>query len=67
MTGATPWTSARSSGKLGWEPRHSLADGLRQTVEWYLAHPDWIDGDSQTTGITRAGSNNNYDRREGQK
>jgi dTDP-glucose 4,6-dehydratase len=27
--------------RLGWEPRHSLADGLRLTVEWYLSHADW--------------------------
>lgn len=28
--------------ELGWAPRHSLADGLRATVEWFLAHPDWV-------------------------
>ncbi len=28
--------------QLGWQPRHSLAEGLLMTVEWYLAHPDWI-------------------------
>jgi dTDP-glucose 4,6-dehydratase len=27
--------------ELGWTPRHSLTEGLRETVEWYLAHPDW--------------------------
>jgi dTDP-glucose 4,6-dehydratase len=27
--------------ELGWNPRHSLTEGLRKTVEWYLAHPDW--------------------------
>ncbi len=27
---------------LGWQPRHSLAEGLRLTVEWFLAHADWI-------------------------
>jgi dTDP-glucose 4,6-dehydratase len=27
--------------KLGWQPRHSLSDGLRLTVEWFLSHPDW--------------------------
>jgi dTDP-glucose 4,6-dehydratase len=26
---------------LGWQPRHSLTEGLRLTVEWYLAHPEW--------------------------
>ncbi len=29
--------------ELGWMPRHSLADGLRKTVEWYLEHPAWVD------------------------
>jgi len=28
--------------ELGWQPRHTLADGLRQTVQWYLNHPEWI-------------------------
>ncbi len=27
--------------ELGWEPRHSLSDGLRLTVEWFLSHPEW--------------------------
>lgn len=29
-------------GELGWMPRHDLESGLRQTVEWYLAHDDWV-------------------------
>ncbi len=28
--------------ELGWKPRHNLGDGLRQTVEWYLDHPQWV-------------------------
>jgi dTDP-glucose 4,6-dehydratase len=28
--------------ELGWRPRHSLTEGLRDTVEWYLSHPDWV-------------------------
>jgi dTDP-glucose 4,6-dehydratase len=27
---------------LGWSPRHSLTDGLLETVRWYLDHPAWI-------------------------
>lgn len=27
---------------LGWRPRQSLHSGLRKTVEWYLAHPQWV-------------------------
>jgi dTDP-glucose 4,6-dehydratase len=26
---------------LGWSPRHSFEDGMRETVQWYLAHRDW--------------------------
>lgn len=37
---------AMDSGKiereLGWRPRHSLTEGLRDTVEWYLSHPEWV-------------------------
>ena len=28
--------------ELGWSPRFPLAEGLRQTVAWYLAHPQWV-------------------------
>jgi len=28
--------------ELGWKPRHTLADGLRKTVQWYLDHPGWV-------------------------
>ena len=27
--------------ELGWTPRETLASGLRKTVQWYLANPDW--------------------------
>jgi dTDP-glucose 4,6-dehydratase len=29
---------------LGWQPAETLATGLRKTVEWYLAHQDWVAG-----------------------
>ncbi|MDJ0749799.1 MAG: dTDP-glucose 4,6-dehydratase [Woeseiaceae bacterium] len=29
--------------KLGWRPTESFATGIRKTVEWYLAHRDWLD------------------------
>ena len=28
--------------ELGWHPHHSLAEGLGDTVNWYLSHPDWV-------------------------
>jgi dTDP-glucose 4,6-dehydratase len=27
--------------KLGWTPSVTVAEGLRCTVQWYLAHPEW--------------------------
>lgn len=27
--------------ELGWKPSHSLTDGLRETVEWYIANSEW--------------------------
>lgn len=33
---------SKIKSELGWQPRESLATGLRRTVQWYLAHPDWI-------------------------
>lgn len=29
--------------ELGWQPTHSLADGLRETVRWYIENQDWLD------------------------
>ncbi len=26
---------------LGWQPRHTLDTGLRETVQWYVDHTDW--------------------------
>ena len=28
--------------ELGWVPRHDFDSGLRETVRWYLAHPQWV-------------------------
>jgi dTDP-glucose 4,6-dehydratase len=29
--------------ELGWTARHGFADGLRDTVRWYLEHQEWCD------------------------
>jgi dTDP-glucose 4,6-dehydratase len=34
--------SSKIKRELGWAPRYSLADGLRQTVLWYLNHSEWV-------------------------
>jgi dTDP-glucose 4,6-dehydratase len=28
--------------ELGWRPAETFASGIRKTVQWYLAHPDWV-------------------------
>jgi dTDP-glucose 4,6-dehydratase len=28
--------------ELGWQPRHTLQQGLHDTLVWYLAHPEWV-------------------------
>lgn len=28
---------------LGWSPKQDLQQGLRQTVDWYLSHQDWVE------------------------
>ncbi len=48
---------------LDWAPRHSLADGLRDTVQWFLAHPDWTSAIQKQTGY-QDWMNSNYAKRE---
>ena len=33
----------RAKRELGWAPRYTLEQGLRQTVQWYLEHQDWVE------------------------
>jgi dTDP-glucose 4,6-dehydratase len=34
---------AKITGELGWRPRHSFEDGLRETVRWYLENREWCE------------------------
>lgn len=34
--------TATTRASLEWEPRTPFEQGLRQTVQWYLANPDWM-------------------------
>ena len=34
--------SSKIQRELGWRPHHSLTEGLGDTVNWYLSHPDWV-------------------------
>ena len=33
---------AKIKKALGWKPRHSFAEGLEKTVDWYLANESWM-------------------------
>lgn len=44
--------------ELGWEPKKTFAAGLRETVQWYLAHHEWVD--SVQTGEYRKWVDSNY-------
>ncbi len=35
---------AKIKAELGWQPRHDLSTGLQKTVDWFLAHMDWVEG-----------------------
>lgn len=34
--------SSRIRADLGWRPRHTFENALRETVDWYAAHGDWL-------------------------
>jgi len=44
--------------ELGWTPDETFATGIRKTVAWYLAHPDWVD--RVTSGEYRSWVSKNY-------
>jgi dTDP-glucose 4,6-dehydratase len=33
----------KAQRELGWGPRTTFRDGLRETIDWYLANPNWIE------------------------
>jgi dTDP-glucose 4,6-dehydratase len=33
---------SKISGELGWDPSIAFEEGIRQTVQWYLDHEDWV-------------------------
>jgi dTDP-glucose 4,6-dehydratase len=35
--------SSKIQRELGWQPGVDFEAGLRQTVQWYLTHPEWIE------------------------
>ena len=35
--------ASKIAAELGWEPSVTFEEGLKSTVDWYLAHKDWMD------------------------
>jgi dTDP-glucose 4,6-dehydratase len=30
--------------ELGWKPEETFETGIEKTVQWYLEHPQWVEG-----------------------
>ena len=48
--------------ELGWQPRHTLQQGLKETVEWYVGHPEWV-STIRNEKTYQEWLTNNYERR----
>ncbi len=48
--------------ELGWKPAETFETGIRKTVEWYLANPDWVS--HVQSGAYREWVNTNYAERQ---
>ena len=53
--------AAKIKEELDWQPQHSFAEALRNTVDWYLANMAWVD--SVRSGTYRQWLELNYDKR----
>ncbi|HEY5974010.1 MAG TPA: GDP-mannose 4,6-dehydratase, partial [Geobacteraceae bacterium] len=34
--------AAKIRGELGWEPAYTFEQGIRETIDWYLANQEWV-------------------------
>lgn len=53
--------ASKMKTELGWTPAENFIDGLRKTVEWYLANEAWVD--NVTSGAYRNWVDTNYTHR----
>lgn len=51
--------------ELGWRPKHTFSNGLKETVAWYLANQAWVD--QVRSGEYRLWMEKNYARRTGER
>ncbi|MFC5500522.1 dTDP-glucose 4,6-dehydratase [Caenimonas terrae] len=54
---------SKIAGELGWQPTIGFEQGIRQTVEWYLAHQQWVE--SVTSGAYRQWVDTHYNAQGG--
>jgi dTDP-glucose 4,6-dehydratase len=47
--------------QLGWQPQYDFERGIRETINWYLSHQDWLD--QCTSGEYRSYYDKTYNRR----
>ena len=50
--------------ELGWQPRHSLKQGMLDTVVWYLEHPEWVQSVTHNSDYS-SWVQKNYNNRKG--
>jgi len=56
---------SKIKSELGWQPRNTLQDGLRATVQWYLEHPEWVAAITQQSDYNGWMQKNYANRKEG--
>ncbi|GCE31075.1 dTDP-glucose 4,6-dehydratase [Dictyobacter alpinus] len=39
--------TTKISQQVGWQAKISFEEGIKQTIEWYQTHPEWIEGIQQ--------------------
>ena len=55
--------TTRIRNELGWQPRHTLTEGLQATIEWFLGHTEWIKAIQKQVDY-QSWVSSNYDKRE---
>ncbi len=55
---------SKIKNELGWQPRHSLKQGMLDTVVWYLEHPEWVQSVTHNSDYSRW-VQKNYNNRKG--